>query len=255
MDASLESVVQVEQVTFRYAPLLGGAGTVALQDVSLNINAGDVFGLIGPNGAGKTTLVRLILGLLPLQTGRVCLWDSDMPIAGSTNGPRVGYVPEKLALYDFLTAEELLDFHAQLLGEARLERKQHVQRLLEESGLAAHAQRRIGGYSKGMHQRLAVAQALLGDPQLLILDEPTDGLDPIGRKEVLALLGSLQRRGKTILINSHQLHEIEKLCNRYALLVDGRIASTGSMEEIRDRAPEGQSLEEFFLTTVHNSRL
>lgn len=246
MDAGLKPVVKAEHITFRYAPVLGGTGTIALHDVTVEIYAGDVFGLIGPNGAGKTTLVRLILGLLPLQAGTVHLWDSDKAIAGPSRNRRVGYVPEKVALYDFLTAEELLNFHARLLGLSRDQRHQEVRGLLEEFALAAHAQRRIGTYSKGMHQRLAVAQALLGDPQLLILDEPTDGLDPIGQSEVLALLESLKRAGKTILINSHQLHEIEKLCNRYALLVEGRIASMGSMEEIRGEAQEGRSLEDFF---------
>jgi ABC-2 type transport system ATP-binding protein len=198
--------------------------------------------------------VRLILGLLPLQTGHVRLWDSERPIAGSKYGPRVGYVPEKLALYDFLTAAELLDFHAQLLGFSREERRRRTQHLLEAFGLAQHAASLIRGFSKGMHQRLAVAQALLGDPQLLILDEPTDGLDPIGRSELLALLDSLKRCGKTILINSHQLHEIERLCNRYALLVEGRIVSTGSMDEVHGQTPGQRSLEEFFMTTVRNSR-
>lgn len=254
MDASLDPVVTVDRVTFRYAPRLGRAGTEALRDVSLQICSGDVFGLIGPNGAGKTTLVRLILGLLPLQTGSVTVWGSSQPVAGSSQGTRVGYVPEKLALYDFLTAEELLDFHAQLLGFAKAERKQRVATLLEDFGLGAHARRRIGTYSKGMHQRLAVAQALLGDPQLLILDEPTDGLDPLGRSEVLSLLESLKRAGKTILLNSHQLHEIEKLCNRFALLVEGRVASTGSVEEIRGHSTEGKTLEEFFLHTVRSVR-
>lgn len=254
MDTSVAPIVKVENVTFRYAPLLQGTGTVALRDVSLQIHKGDVLGLIGPNGAGKTTLVRLILGLLPLQVGTVRLWDSDQPIAGSTNERRVGYVPEKLALYDFLTGKELLDFHAQLLGFRQSERNQLVSSLLEDFGLTTQAQRRIGTYSKGMHQRLAVAQALLGDPQLLILDEPTDGLDPIGRSEVLSLLESLRRAGRTILINSHQLHEIERLCNRYALLMDGRIISMGRMDEIRAQTPARQSLEDFFLHTVRDAR-
>jgi ABC-2 type transport system ATP-binding protein len=221
--------VLVEGLEKRYASPLGRRVQHALRGVSLSIPAGSAFGLIGPNGAGKTTLVKALLGVVHPDAGRVRLLGG--PPADPRVRARVGYLPERLALSPSWTPLELLGSVARLKG-LRPERARLLA-LLEETGIAAEAGRRVGGFSKGMRQRVGLAAALVGDPELLVLDEPTDGLDPLGRVDVRNLLAARLARGATVLLNSHLLSETERICGRIGILVAGRLAREGALSEVR----------------------
>lgn len=242
-DLGQGNTLVLDGVWFSYRSWFRRSARPALADVTFHVPQGCCFGLVGPNGAGKTTLVRLILGLLPCQQGVIRLFGSDPE--RFQHGSRVGYVPERISLYPFLTGRELLDFHARLLGFATGPRKEAVERLLDQFQLGEWADARISTYSKGLHQRLAIAQALLGEPELLVLDEPTEGLDPVVRRELLDLLVQLCHAGKTIFLNSHQLHEVERVCTHVAILNKGRVSYWGAKENLA--AESGGSLEDFFL--------
>ena len=203
-------------------------GSEALRGVDLRVPRGSAFGLIGPNGAGKTTFIKSILGIVRPSAGEVQL------LGGSPEDPRIrariGYLPERLHLPGAWTATAFLATVRKLKGlppDAG-----GSARLLERVGLAEAAGRRIGGYSKGMRQRLGLAAALLGDPELLVLDEPTDGIDPMGRVEVRRILQEEVRRGATLFLNSHLLAETERICDRVAVLADGRIVREGRIDEL-----------------------
>jgi ABC-2 type transport system ATP-binding protein len=224
----MESVLAIEAtgLTKRYAGLWGRGGQDALRGVDLAIPRGAAFGLIGPNGAGKTTFVKTLLGIVRPTSGTVRLLggDPDDP----TVRARVGYLPERLRLSPAWTPVEILESVARMKG-VRLGSGGAL-RLLEDVGVADAARRRTGGFSKGMRQRVGLAAALVGDPDLLVLDEPTDGLDPIGRVEVRNLLGRALDRGATLLLNSHLLAETERICGRVGILVNGRIVREGPLD-------------------------
>jgi ABC-2 type transport system ATP-binding protein len=212
----------------RYAGLWGRGGQDALRGVDLAVPRGAAFGLIGPNGAGKTTFVKALLGVVRPTAGSIRL------LGGDPEDPRVrarvGYLPERLRLAAAWNPVEILESVARLKG-VRLPRAKALA-LLEEVGIAHAARRRTGGFSKGMRQRVGLAVALVGDPELLVLDEPTDGLDPLGRVEVRNLLGKALARGATLLLNSHLLAETERICGRIGILVGGRIVREGPLEEL-----------------------
>jgi ABC-2 type transport system ATP-binding protein len=212
--------------TYRHA--FGRGGTEALRGVDLTVPEGSAFGLIGPNGAGKTTFIKAILGIVQPTGGTVKV------LGGSPEDPRIrariGYLPERLHLPGSWTATAFLGTVARLKGQ-RPDAHGHL-RLLERVGLAHAAERKIGGYSKGMRQRLGLAAALLGAPALLVLDEPTDGIDPLGRVEVRGILQEEVRRGTTLFLNSHLLAETERVCDRVAILADGRVLREGRLEEL-----------------------
>ena len=218
--------IQAEGLTKRYAGGFGRPPQEALRGVDLAVPAGAAFGLIGPNGAGKTTFVKALLGVVQPSGGTVRLLGGD-PQDPAVRA-RVGYLPERLELSPAWTPVEILASVARLkrlrLPQARL------RALLEEVGVGAAAGRTVGGFSKGMRQRVGLAVALLGDPDLLVLDEPTDGLDPMGRMEVRALLQRAIARGATLFLNSHLLAETERVCGRIGVLVDGRIAREGPLD-------------------------
>ncbi|HYG68350.1 MAG TPA: ABC transporter ATP-binding protein [Anaeromyxobacteraceae bacterium] len=220
--------IEAAGLTKRYRGLLGRSGTDALRGVDLAIPRGTGFGLIGPNGAGKTTFVKAVLGVVRPTSGRVRL------LGGDPDDPRVrarvGYLPERLRLATACTPVEILASVARLKGVA-LPRARALS-LLEEVGIAHEAKRRVGGFSKGMRQRVGLAAALVGDPELLVLDEPTDGLDPIGRVEVRNLLARALARGATLLLNSHLLAETERICDRVGVLVGGRIVREGPLSAL-----------------------
>jgi ABC-2 type transport system ATP-binding protein len=205
------------------------AGQVALAGVDLHVPVGSAFGLIGPNGAGKTTFIKSVLGIVRPTGGevRVLGGDPEDPAVRA----RIGYLPERLHLPGAWTATAFLDTVARLKNLKR-DAAAHA-RLLERVGLADAAGRRIGGYSKGMRQRLGLASALLGEPELLILDEPTDGIDPMGRMEVRRILRDEVRRGATLFLNSHLLAETERVCDRIAILGEGRVLREGRLEDLQ----------------------
>ena len=206
----------------------------AVDDVDLAVREGEIFGLIGHNGAGKSTLIRMLLGLLPPDRG-------DIRIAGEpVGGPRfrevrrgIAYLPENVVFYDNLSGLETLRFFAELKGADT----RSCRALLEKVGLGHAAGRSVRGYSKGMHQRLGFAQALLGDPRLLFLDEPTTGLDPAGIREFYDMLGELRQRGVTVILSSHHLAEIQERVDRLALMRLGRIQALGTVQEMVDQLP------------------
>lgn len=214
-------------------------GRPILKDVSLGIARGQVYGLLGPNGAGKSTTIAAALGLLSVSSGRVRLFDQD-PAAphAETLRRRVGVMPEQNGLYEWMTADAYLDFFARLYGlplpQAAIPAK------LAEVGLSAATGRAIATYSRGMKQRLALARALLSRPDLLVLDEPTNGLDPRGRRDIHDIFIDLAQRGTAILLCTHLLDDVERLCSHIGILVDGRTVTEGRMSELLAQHGENQ---------------
>jgi ABC-2 type transport system ATP-binding protein len=202
----------------------------AVKRVSLEVPAGSLFGYLGHNGAGKTTTIRMLLGLVAPSRGRVAVW------GGAPGDPRVrrrvGYLPEQPNFYLDLTAREFLGFHADLCGLAGDARRHRIGELLERVGLTGVEGVRLGRFSKGMLQRIGLAQALVGDPDLLVLDEPMSGLDPVGRKEVRDLMVDLGRRGKTVFFSTHVLSDAEAVCDQVAILVRGEVRSVGALADL-----------------------
>ncbi len=203
---------------------------LAVDDVDLQIHAHEIFGLLGPNGSGKSTIIKMILGLLHKTRGQLTVFGK--PPEDVLIKKRIGFLPEESYLYQFLNARETLDYYARLFGLDRRTRRQRIDELLEMVGLAHVAHRPLGEFSKGMARRIGLAQALINDPDLLILDEPTSGLDPIGTRQVKNLILELGKRGKTILLSSHLLADVEDICDRMVILYAGRIRAEGTAEEL-----------------------
>ena len=204
-----------------------------LRGLSLSIEAGEIFGFIGTNGAGKTTTIKLALGLIFPDAGSVSLFGAAGVPAEARR--RVGFLPENPYLYDYLTGEEFLDFHARLFGIDPSTRRTRVRELLGRVGLANRGDRQLRHYSKGMLQRIGLAQALINDPELVILDEPMSGLDPIGRREVRDIILELKARGRTIFFSTHILSDTEMICDRVGLLVRGSLKAVGRIDELVSR--------------------
>ncbi|MFM7243061.1 MAG: ABC transporter ATP-binding protein [Planctomycetaceae bacterium] len=202
----------------------------ALGGVSLDVERATVFGLLGQNGAGKTTLIKILLGMLAPTSGSADLL--GLPVGSVAARRDVGYLPEDHRLPEYHTGPSLLDVYGGLQGLPRQERRRRAAELLDQLGLAGRERLRIRGYSKGMKQRLGLAQALLHRPSVLFLDEPTDGVDPVGRKQIRDLLLAERARGVTIFINSHLLGEVEQLCDRVAILRKGQLALVGTVAEV-----------------------
>jgi len=221
------SAVSVKGLTKDYRRLFGGTQP-ALRGVDLDIPAGCAFGLIGPNGAGKTTFIKMLLGVARPSAGAVKVLGGDPEDASVRR--RIGYLPERLHLPESFTPLELLHSVASLKGSHESEAER--QTLLERVGLGEARKRRVAGFSKGMKQRLGLAVALLGKPELLVLDEPTDGVDPLGRLDIRALLVEESKRGCTVLLNSHLLSETEKVCSQIAILHLGRVLKQGNLEAL-----------------------
>jgi ABC-2 type transport system ATP-binding protein len=202
----------------------------ALQGLDLRIERGRVFGLLGPNGAGKTTLAKLLLAIAFPTSGRALVLGRPAGDVGAR--ARIGYLPERHRYPPYLTGAQVLHFFGRLSGLRDPERSRRVGALLERVRLQEWARVKVQKYSKGMLQRLGMAQALLNDPELLILDEPTDGVDPIGRREIRDLLLEQKARGATIVLNSHLLSEVERICDRVAILKEGRLLREGGVEDL-----------------------
>ena len=202
----------------------------ALRPTTLSVARGETFGLLGPNGAGKTTLVKTLLGLVRPTAGGGRLL--GVPVDRAEARRAVGYLPEGHRFPPFLTARETLALFAQMNGVDRAERARRAERLLETVRLTAAADRKAGTFSKGMLQRLGIAQALMNDPEVVFLDEPTDGVDPVGRREIRDLLLGLRDDGVTVFLNSHLLSEVEQVCTRVAILKDGEVAREGTVADL-----------------------
>ena len=205
-------------------------GTAALQGLDLEVNAGEVFGFLGPNGAGKSTTIQLLLNFLRPSAGTAYLF--DQPITCTQTRQRLGYLPESVILHSYYSGQRLLEFYGGLLGIQRADRSRRATELLERVGLLDAAGQTISKYSKGMLQRLGLAQALLNNPELLILDEPTSNLDPVARRDFRDILLELKSSGKTVFICSHILSEVESVCDRVAILQQGKLNRVGTLEEL-----------------------
>jgi len=204
----------------------------SLKGCSLTVYEGETFGLLGPNGAGKTTLLKILLGIVRASSGRAVLL--GRPIGDRAVKERIGYLPENPYLYDYLTAWEFLEFTAGLFQLPRAVQKQRIPQLLDMVGLDRNTaqKKQLRQYSKGMLQRVGMAQALINDPELVFLDEPMSGLDPIGRYQMRQIILDLKTQGKTIFFNSHVLGDVEQICDRVAILAQGEIIGSGSLDEL-----------------------
>jgi ABC-2 type transport system ATP-binding protein len=202
----------------------------ALLDLNLQVRRGEIFGLLGPNGAGKTTAIKILMGIhFPTRGSATVL---GRPLGDKRAKAQVGYLPENPYFYDYLTGNEFLDYYGRLYGMDRARRRRKIPDLLELVGLTASSSIPLRGYSKGMLQRAGIAQALLNDPQIVVLDEPQSGLDPIGRKEIRDIILSLRDQGKTVFFSSHILQDAEMICDRVAIIHLGRLVNVGNLTEL-----------------------
>jgi ABC-2 type transport system ATP-binding protein len=204
---------------------------LALDRLTLDVEAGEVFGFLGPNGAGKTTTLKLLMQLVFPTSGQAEML--GRPLGDLSVKRRLGYLPENPYFYDYLTAEELLKYFAALFGYPHAECRARASRLLDEVGIGAERRLQLRKFSKGMLQRVGIAQALINDPELVIFDEPMSGLDPLGRRDVRALILRLRDRGCTVFFSSHVLSDAEALCSRVAILARGRLVASGRLTEMR----------------------
>jgi len=202
----------------------------AVNDIDFSVKNGEVLGILGPNGSGKSTTIKMILGLLYPTSGTLSVFGAS-PL-NVNNKKRIGYLPEETYLYKYLTASETLDFFGSLFNLPRYERRKRTEQLLEMVGLTHAGSRPVGEFSKGMARRIGIAQAMINDPELLILDEPTSGLDPIGCREIKDLITLLKSRGKTVVICSHLLSDVESVCDRVIIMYGGKIRAVGALSEL-----------------------
>jgi len=222
--------VRTRGLTKDYTDFWGRPKVRALAGLDLDVERGQVFGLLGPNGSGKTTTMKLVLGLIWPTAGEVRILGRD---ARETEvRARIGFLPEETYLHRFLTGEETLEFHGKLFDIPKPERRRRIDALLERVGLTQARSRRIRQYSRGMGRRIGLAQALINEPELILLDEPTAGLDPIGTREVKDLIVELRREGRTVIMSSHLLADVEDVCDRIVILHRGRACRSGSVDEI-----------------------
>ena len=233
-------IVETRKLTKIYRDFWGRQKKIALRALNLQIFRGEIFGLLGPNGSGKTTTIKLLLGLLFPTEGDALVF--DQPANDVRKNERIGYLPEESYLYKFLNAEETLDFYGRLFSTPKLraagDRNRRGQELIEMVGLKVDRKRILKEYSKGMRQRIGLAQALINDPELIILDEPTSGLDPIGTRWMKDLILKLREQGKTVLMCSHRLDDVQDVCDRIAILHDGELQELGKVRrllEVADR--------------------
>src|SRR5712691_9660426 len=223
-------IVETRKLTKVYRDFWGRQKKIALQALNLQINRGEIFGLLGPNGSGKTTTIKLLLGLLfPTEGDALVLGE---PAINVKKNERIGYLPEESYLYRFLNAEETLDFYGRLFDMPASHRRNQSAKLIDMVGLTSDKKRALKEYSKGMRQRIGLAQALINDPDLVILDEPTSGLDPIGTRWMKDLIIRLRKQGKTVLMCSHRLEDVQDVCDRIAILHDGELKKLGAVEEL-----------------------
>jgi ABC-2 type transport system ATP-binding protein len=225
-----DTVVETRKLTKIYRDFWGRQKKVALRALNLQIHRGEIFGLLGPNGSGKTTTIKLLLGLLFATDGEALVF--GQPAVRVDKNERIGYLPEESYLYRFLNAEETLDFYGRLFNMPASVRQKRAQELIEMVGLSRDKKRVLKEYSKGMRQRIGLAQALINNPELVILDEPTSGLDPLGTRWMKDLIISLRERGKTVLMCSHRLEDVQDICDRIAILNEGELQELGAVSTL-----------------------
>jgi len=234
MRAAGEEIVRVGGIVKDFRPGFGLVRKRVLHGISFSVRKGEIFGFVGPNGAGKTTTLKILMGLIHADQGTASILGHD--VSETAYRRHVGFLPENPYFYDYLTGREFLEFYARVSGVEPGGRGARVRRLLEEVGLGHAGDARLRTYSKGMLQRIGIAQAIIHDPSIVFLDEPMSGLDPIGRKEVRDLILRLNREGKTLFMNTHILSDVETVCHRVAIIVKGEIRYQGSVDEF---LPEG----------------
>jgi ABC-2 type transport system ATP-binding protein len=225
-----ENVVETRNLTKVYRDFWGRKKKTALNALDLTIHKGEIFGLLGPNGSGKTTTIKLLLGLLFQSSGEALVFNE--PSGKVEKNERIGYLPEESYLYRFLNAEETLDFYGRLFNMPAAVRRKRAAELIDTVGLSADKKRTLREYSKGMRQRIGLAQALINDPDLVILDEPTSGLDPLGTRWMKDLILDLKKKGKTILMCSHRLDDVQDVCDRIAILYNGDMQEQGAVNKL-----------------------
>jgi len=224
-----DTVIETRELTKVYSGFMK-PDVLAVDRLDMQVGRGEVFGLLGPNGSGKTTTTKLLLGLIFPAAGSATVL--GRPAGDVRAKARIGFLPEESYLYKFLNAEETLDFYGRVFGLARAERRRRIDELIDLVGLRHARKRTLRGFSKGMARRIGLAQALINDPELIFLDEPTSGLDPIGRQEVKQLILRLKDQGKTVMLCTHLLPDVQDVCDRIAILHDGRLCEEGSLEEL-----------------------
>ena len=230
MNTGSDIVVETRNLTKVYRDFWGRQKVRALKALDLEIRRGEVFGLLGPNGSGKTTTIKLLLGLL-FPTGGESLV-LGKPATDVAKNERIGYLPEESYLYRFLNAEETLDFYGRLFNMSGAVRRQRIAQLIGMVGLESAKKRQLREYSKGMSRRIGLAQALINDPELILLDEPTSGLDPIGTRNMKDLILELKRQGKTVIMSSHLLADVQDVCDRIGILHQGELKELGRVDDL-----------------------
>jgi ABC-2 type transport system ATP-binding protein len=224
------SAVRTEGLTKVYKDFWRRKSVSALTNLNINIERGEIFGLLGPNGSGKTTTVKLLLGLLFPTSGKSWLLgysSVDLKVKS-----KIGFLPEESYLYKFLNAEEILDFYGKLFDIPKIERRLRIDKLIHDVGLHPYRKRPLSQYSKGMLRRIGLAQAIINEPELVILDEPTSGLDPIASREIKDIILDFKRQGKTVILCSHLLADVQNICDRIAILNKGVLQVMGSVREL-----------------------
>ncbi|MFN7843388.1 MAG: ABC transporter ATP-binding protein [Pirellula sp.] len=227
---SSDVIVETRNLGKIYRDFWGRKKVQALKSLDIEIRRGEIFGLLGPNGSGKSTTIKLMLGLLFPTSGRAFVFGKEATDVAKNE--RIGYLPEESYLYKFLNAEETLDFYGRLFDMPASVRKERAAELIQRVGLQRHRRRQLREYSKGMTRRIGLAQALINEPEFLVLDEPTTGLDPIGTKEMKDLILKLREEGKTILLCSHQLADVQDVCDRVAILHQGELKEAGRVDAL-----------------------
>ncbi len=230
MESVSDVVVETKNLTKTYRDFWGRQKVRALKALDLQVKRGEIFGLLGPNGSGKTTTIKLLLGLLFPTSGEVNIL--GRPASDVAKNERLGYLPEESYLYRFLNAEETLDFYGRLFNIPAAVRKQRVAQLIQMVGLESAKKRQLREYSKGMTRRIGLAQALINDPDLILLDEPTSGLDPIGTRNMKNLILQLKEQGKTVIMSSHLLGDVQDVCDRVGVLYQGELKELGRVEDL-----------------------
>jgi ABC-2 type transport system ATP-binding protein len=229
-ESAADVVIETRGLAKVYRDFWGRQKVRALKGLDLTVRRGEIFGLLGPNGSGKTTTIKLLLGLLFPTSGQALVFGKAA--TDVTKNERIGYLPEESYLYKFLNAEETLDFYGRLFNLPKAVRRERTQKLLELVRVTTAKRRPLREYSKGMTRRIGLAQALINDPELIILDEPTTGLDPIGCREMKDLILDLKRQGKTVLMCSHLLADVQDVCDRIAVLHQGELKELGRVDAL-----------------------
>ena len=232
------AVIEIRNLSKIYRDFWGRKKVQAVKSLSLDVMKGEVFGLLGPNGSGKTTTMKMLLGLLFPTSGEMTILGK--PASDVSKNERIGYLPEESYLYRFLNADETLDFYGRLFNMSAADRARRADELIEMVGLGKARRRQLKEYSKGMTRRMGLAQALINDPDLVLLDEPTSGLDPIGTREMKDLIHQLKAQGKTVVMCSHQLADVQDVCDRIAVLFQGELKVLGRVNELLELRNEMQ---------------